>query len=151
MVQRIGIRIAMKDNPRKRRCSCCGERVHSALRGVVAVVCSKCIQARVAGPEELQDIREETKIWTREDAKQKRRELRGLPLIEAAEQVLREHGEPMKTDALTEKMIGDGIWKSRGDTPAASVYAGILMDIRNRGDDSPFERTAPSTWGIKKK
>ncbi len=61
--------------------------------------------------------------------------------LDAAAQVLQEKGEPMTCGALVEAMIAQGLWKTSGKTPAATIYSAILREITTKGDESRFKKT----------
>jgi len=50
-------------------------------------------------------------------------------------------GRPMNTKEMVEKMLADGLWKTGGRTPAATIYAAILRQVRAKGKDARFRKT----------
>ncbi len=48
--------------------------------------------------------------------------------LDAAAQVLAEAKEPMGTKEMVERMLAKGLWKTKGKTPAATIYAAIIRD-----------------------
>ena len=61
--------------------------------------------------------------------------------IDAAVKVLAESGEPMNCKQMIEAMTTKGYWTSPGGkTPQATLYAAILREIQNKGDDSRFRK-----------
>jgi len=42
---------------------------------------------------------------------------------------------------MVEKMLADGLWKTGGKTPAATIYAAILREVRAKGKDARFRKT----------
>ena len=50
-------------------------------------------------------------------------------------------GKPMNTKQMVEKMLADGLWKTGGKTPAATIYAAILREVRAKGKDARFRKT----------
>ena len=72
-------------------------------------------------------------------------------LLDAITQVLTEADEPLHVADITERILGQGLWQTKGKTPAATVGARLYTDIRDRGEDSPFVQTAPGTFSLKDK
>ncbi|MCX5672405.1 MAG: HTH domain-containing protein [Planctomycetota bacterium] len=48
---------------------------------------------------------------------------------------------PMNTKEMLEKMPADGLWKTGGRTPASTIYAAILREVRAKGKDARFRKT----------
>lgn len=61
--------------------------------------------------------------------------------LDAAHQVLTDSGQPMRCKDMVDKMIGDGLWKTVGKTPAATIYAAILREIQTKGEQARFKKT----------
>lgn len=61
--------------------------------------------------------------------------------LDAAAQVLKDAGEPMRCGDMVEKMLSTGLWKTAGKTPAATIYAAIIREISVKGTDSRFKKT----------
>jgi hypothetical protein len=61
--------------------------------------------------------------------------------LDAAAQVLREAGTPMRCGEMVDKMLTTGLWHTAGKTPAATIYAAILREINTKGDQSRFKKT----------
>ena len=61
--------------------------------------------------------------------------------LDAAVQVLAEAGEPLDTKTMVERMLAEGLWQTKGKTPAATIYAAIIREIAKRGDASRFRKT----------
>ena len=47
----------------------------------------------------------------------------------------------MNTNEMVEKMPADGLWKTGGRTPAATIYAAILREVQAKGKDARFRKT----------
>ena len=69
--------------------------------------------------------------------------------IEAAIVVLRKAGTPLRFEELTERMVPDGLWSTKGKTPAATVNAAITVNIKKKGESSTFVRVASGTYGLR--
>jgi len=50
-------------------------------------------------------------------------------------------GKPMNIKEMLEKMPAHGLWKTGGKTPAATIYAAILREVRAKGKDARFRKT----------
>jgi len=74
-------------------------------------------------------------------AKREAKKRDGLSGLDAAAKVLVLAGKPMNTKAMVEKMLADGLWKTGGKTPAATIYAAILREVRAKGKDARFRKT----------
>lgn len=65
----------------------------------------------------------------------------------AAEKLLDANGGPMKVTDITEQALGEGLIKSSGKTPAATM--GSVLGTESKKDDPTFIRTSPGTFGLK--
>jgi len=74
-------------------------------------------------------------------AKREAKKRDGLSGLDAAAKVLVLAGRPMNTKEMVEKMLADGLWKTGGRTPAATIYAAILRQVRAKGKDARFRKT----------
>jgi hypothetical protein len=74
-------------------------------------------------------------------AKREAKKRDGLSGLDAAAKVLVLAGKPMNTKEMVEKMLVDGLWKTGGKTPAATIYAAILREVRAKGKDARFRKT----------
>ena len=74
-----------------------------------------------------------------------------LSAIDAAAEVLRKAGKPMRATELIETMAKRGLWKSaKGKTPHATLYAAMLREISAKGDKARFRRADRGQFAIKK-
>ena len=70
------------------------------------------------------------------DAKPKR-----TSALDAAAQVLKKAGKPMRSQELIAAMSEQGLWKSPGGkTPHATLYAAMLREIANKGTKARFKK-----------
>jgi hypothetical protein len=60
--------------------------------------------------------------------------------LDAAAQVLREAGEPMNAQDLISRILQRGLWKTGGKTPAATIYAAMIREIKAKGSGSRFQK-----------
>jgi hypothetical protein len=61
--------------------------------------------------------------------------------LDAAAKVLASAREPMRCGDLVKRMLDKGLWKTGGRTPAATINAAIIREIRAKGRDSRFKRS----------
>jgi restriction system protein len=47
--------------------------------------------------------------------------------------VLADEGGPLHSAVITERLLEQGLWKSEGKTPAATVAARLYTDIKKKG------------------
>jgi len=47
--------------------------------------------------------------------------------LDAAAQVLKDVGQPMRCKDMVEKMLASGLWQTGGKTPAATIYTAWTM------------------------
>ena len=68
--------------------------------------------------------------------------------LDAAYEVLRDAGEPLHYRELTQRILDGGLWTTQGKTPWDTVNARLSVDIRERGGESRFRRTAPGMFTL---
>ena len=66
--------------------------------------------------------------------------------LEAAAVVLQDADQPLHYREITERMPARKLWTTAGKTPWETVNARIAVDIKTRGIDSRFVRTAPGCY-----
>ena len=72
-----------------------------------------------------------------------------LHLLEAAAQVLAETGQPMTCAELIAAMAAQGYWSSpAGKTPAATLYAALLREIKTKNEQARFRKTQRGKFGL---
>ena len=69
---------------------------------------------------------------------------------DAIEQVLANAGEAMHYKTVAEEIDKQNLRSQLGATPANSVYATLHLSIKNDGEASPFIKTNPGTFMLKK-
>ncbi len=62
--------------------------------------------------------------------------------LDAAAQILREAGEPLDTPEMIKRILERGLWSTNGKTPAATIYAAIIREIRTKGSEARFRKVA---------
>ena len=64
-----------------------------------------------------------------------------LSCIDAAAQVLKAAGKPMKAKEMIDAMAAQGLWTSpAGKTPEASLYAAIIREIAAKKKEARFKK-----------
>lgn len=74
-----------------------------------------------------------------------------MNLVDAIIQVLTEADGPLHVRDITERVLGQGLWQTRGKTPDATVGARLYTDIKDKGEASLFEQTGTSIFSLKKR
>lgn len=62
--------------------------------------------------------------------------------LDAVAQVLKDANAPMNCKDLVQTMLDKGLWTTGGATPTATIYAAILREIKTKGSESRFKKTA---------
>jgi hypothetical protein len=63
--------------------------------------------------------------------------------LDAAAQILQETGQPMNCQQMIAAMAAKGYWTSpAGKTPAATLYSALLREIKLKGSQARFHKTA---------
>jgi hypothetical protein len=85
-----------------------------------------------------------TKAKAAKPAKAKRE---GMSALDAAAKVLSGRKTPMNAKELIDAMSEKGLWTSPGGaTPHATLAAGLIKEIANKGKDSRFKKVAPGQY-----
>ena len=61
-------------------------------------------------------------------------------VLDAAAKVLADAGHPMQPDAIVEAALKKGLWKTKGQTPGATLYSALIRAIEKHGKTSRFRR-----------
>lgn len=72
-----------------------------------------------------------------------------MNVLSAAIQILKKSDTPLHAKDLTSRMIDEGLWKSEGKTPIATVSSRIYTDIKNKAAKSLFKKVAPQTFALR--
>ena len=67
---------------------------------------------------------------------------------QAIEKILSKSASPLHYNEITERIIADGLRKSLGATPSATVNAQISASIKKDGAQSPYVRVAKGTFAL---
>jgi hypothetical protein len=72
-----------------------------------------------------------------------------LSALDAAAKVLAETGQPMRCTELIAAMTAKGYWTSpAGKTPASTLYAAFLRELRTKKDQARFRKTERGRFGL---
>ena len=103
-----------------------------------------------AGGGILVDVVETASPASKPTAKAKKppkpKKVSGLDLVA---QVLKDKGESMAAKAIAEAVIAAG-WKTKGKTPAATLYSAMLREIDGKPGDSRFVKTGRGLFTLTK-
>lgn len=66
--------------------------------------------------------------------------------LSAAAQVLAEAKAPMNAQAIVQTMLDQGLWKTGGKTPHATIYAAMIREIAAKGKDARFRKVGRGTF-----
>ena len=72
-----------------------------------------------------------------------------MRVLDAVRRVLKEEGGPLHYKEITERILDQGLWETEGLTPWDTVNARLAVDVKERGEQSPFYRAAPGVYGIR--
>ncbi|TDI72499.1 MAG: hypothetical protein E2O85_00325, partial [Bacteroidetes bacterium] len=67
----------------------------------------------------------------------------------AINRVLGSSSTPLHYNEITERIISEGLRKSLGATPAATVSAQISASIKHDGESSPYIRVSKGTYALR--
>ena len=74
-----------------------------------------------------------------------------LSALDAAAKVLGEAGQPMNCQEMIQAMAAKGYWTSPGGkTPSATLYSGILRELKTKGKDARFQKTERGKFALGK-
>ena len=69
--------------------------------------------------------------------------------LSAAVRVLTESGKPLRSGELIDLMAERGYWSSpNGRTPAATLYAAMIREIKNKGKEARFRQVGPGQFAL---
>ncbi len=64
---------------------------------------------------------------------------------------MRQTSKPMRCSEMVEMMLARGWWKTKGQTPAATLYAAILRERQTKGKDARFRKVKPGRFALNAK
>ena len=60
--------------------------------------------------------------------------------LDAAAKVLADAGTPLNAKQIVERILAQGLWKTEGKTPSATLHAALSREIKQKGDGSRFRK-----------
>jgi hypothetical protein len=60
--------------------------------------------------------------------------------LDAAAEILAKAKEPLGAQEIVQRMLDQGLWRTSGKTPHATVYAAMIREIAAKGTDSRFRK-----------
>jgi len=73
-----------------------------------------------------------------------------MNVLQAAEQILTEVGEPLHVRIITEHILQQQLWTTSGATPEATVNAALAVDIKEHSIASRFQRTDKGVFALRR-
>jgi len=70
--------------------------------------------------------------------------------LDAAAKVLAEAGEPLNAKTMVERALTKGYWQTKGKTPAATIYAAIIREVKAKGAAARFKKAGRGKFAIAK-
>ena len=84
------------------------------------------------------------------DATAQPKKAKTLSALDAAAKILADAEQPMSCPELIEAMTKKGLWTSpNGLTPAATLYAAILREVKVKGAEARFVKTERGKFSLK--
>lgn len=74
---------------------------------------------------------------------------KAMSCLDAAAEVLKSKGEPMRCIDMIADMKDRGLWSSTAPTPAATLFSALLREITKKGRDSRFRKTDRGHFALK--
>ncbi len=71
-----------------------------------------------------------------------------LSALDAALKVLQAEGKPLHYRDITRRVLAQGLWKSEGKTPAATINARLAVDVKKKGPASAFRRAGRGIFAL---
>jgi hypothetical protein len=80
---------------------------------------------------------------------QEAKTVKRMSCLDAAAKLLTETGQPMTCQELIAAMAAKGYWTSpAGKTPQATLYAGIVREMRTKKERARFRKMAPGRFAL---
>ena len=94
-------------------------------------------------PPKTTGAKTKTKVGSKSKAQTKAPLDKRLSALDAAAKVLQEAGRSLNCQGMIADMAAKGYWSSpQGKTPAATLYAALLREIKTKGTQARFQKTA---------
>ncbi|AFY67142.1 restriction endonuclease [Geitlerinema sp. PCC 7407] len=72
-----------------------------------------------------------------------------MSFADAAFRILQSAGEPLHYQEITRRSLEQGFLQTDGKTPDATLNARLAVDIKQKGEQSPFVRIRPGVFGLR--
>lgn len=66
--------------------------------------------------------------------------------LDAAAKILAAAAEPLSARAVVDRMLAEGLWNTKGKTPAATIYVAMLREMKAKGEASRFRMPEPGQF-----
>ncbi|MEA1964417.1 MAG: winged helix-turn-helix domain-containing protein [Candidatus Aerophobetes bacterium] len=74
--------------------------------------------------------------------------MKKFTFLDAAYEILKMVGEPLKSEDITRRALDLGLLKTKGKTPAYTMAARLHCDVRDNGPRSRFIKVGPNLFGL---
>lgn len=61
-------------------------------------------------------------------------------ILDIAAEMLARSKKPMGCAEIVERAIDKGLWRTKGQTPSATLYAAVIREIAGKGKDARFKK-----------
>ena len=95
---------------------------------------------RKASPAARKKAQSKPKAKNKPTARTAKKTAKAASALDAAARVLSDTKQPMGCKEMVEVMLAKGWWSTKGKTPAATLYAAMIREIRNKGKESRFRK-----------
>ncbi len=119
------------------------DKIAAEDKAAVEAVLGKEPKAKGKKAPKEQPVAGEQTVKVRKKTERKDGTMSGL---DAAAKILADAKKPMDCKAIVEKALASGMWKTKGKTPAATVYAAIIREIAKKGETSRFKKSGRGTF-----
>lgn len=123
-------------------CAAAGCDRPAALTYLNRPLCQACYENEVAeGDETSETPNHEENDMAKAKKTTKKSTTKNTSALDAAAEVLKKAGKPMRSQEMIVAMAEQGLWESpAGKTPHATLYAAILREIGARGSEARFRK-----------
>ena len=68
--------------------------------------------------------------------------------LEAVKQILAEAGAPLHYEEITRRVLEQGLWTTKGKTPAATIQASLAVEIKRKGSAAAYVRAGAGCFAL---
>jgi len=72
-------------------------------------------------------------------------------ILDIAAEMLAKAKKPMGCKEIVDRAIEKGLWKTKGQTPSATLYAAIIREIAKKGKDARFKKVDRSCMSVERR